>query len=58
MSLIIDVGYVDASEHRGVAIPVPPDPVLHGAPVGLQALSGNVPSLALAFSTPAIVVLR
>jgi hypothetical protein len=57
-TLVVDVGYVGAGQHRAVTLPVPPDPVLHGAAVALQSLSGDAPALALALSTPAIVVLE
>jgi hypothetical protein len=57
-TLVVDVGYVGAGQHRAVTLPVPPDPVLRGAAVALQSLSGDAPALALALSTPAIVVLE
>jgi hypothetical protein len=57
VSLIVDVGFQGASQHRSVTIPIPSDPVLRGAPIGLQAVSGDAQAFALALSTPAIVVL-
>jgi hypothetical protein len=55
--VILDVGFVDGSQHRSVSVGVPNDPLLRGVPVGFQALSGPATSFHLVLSTPVVVAL-
>jgi hypothetical protein len=58
LSVILDVGFVDQSQHRSVSVGVPNDPLLRGVAVGFQALTGPATPSWLVLSTPVVVALH